>query len=163
MALNFIKNIFGKTESKKEAVADFHTTIIKVDDNFISSSSIMLDEKLFGNIFSLKEVNITDSSEISGNIISRTSLISGTVLGDIRATEYIEVKSTASITGNILAKSIMIEPGAIINGAIRIDGQIDERDLIEKVENRLKLNMQVGSTATPFLIEEQKLTRGKKH
>jgi cytoskeletal protein CcmA (bactofilin family) len=162
MAQNFIKNIFGKKDSKKDAVADFHTTIVKVDDNFISSSSIMLDEKLFGNIFSLKEVDIAVSSEISGNIISRTSIISGKVFGDIRATEYVEVKSTATISGNILARSIMIEPGAIVNGAIRIDGQIDERDLIEKVENRLKLNMQVGTAATPFLIEEQKPTKAKK-
>ncbi|WP_291403454.1 polymer-forming cytoskeletal protein [Daejeonella sp.] len=162
MAIDFIKNMFGKKDKKKEAVADFHTTIIKVDDNFISSSSIMLDEKLFGNIFSLKEVDIAAPSEISGNIISRTSVISGKVFGDIRATEYVEVKSTATITGNILAKSIMIEPGAIINGSIRIDGAIDERDLIEKVENRLKLNMQVGSAATPFLIEEKTSQNSKK-
>lgn len=154
--------MFGKKEKKKEPVADFHTTIIKVDDNFISSSSIMLDEKLFGNIFSLKEVDIAAPSEISGNIISRTSVISGKVFGDIRASEFVEVKSTATITGNILAKSLLIEPGAIINGSIRIDGDIDDRDLIEKVENRLKLNMQVGSAATPFLIEEQNNSKSKK-
>lgn len=162
MANDFIKNMFGKKEKKKEAVADFHTTIIKVDDNFISSSSIMLDEKLFGNIFSLKEVDIAVPSEISGNIISRTSVISGKVFGDIRASEFVEVKSTATITGNILAKSLMIEPGAIINGSIRIDGDIDDRDLIEKVENRLKLNMQVGSAATPFLIEEKNNQKSNK-
>lgn len=162
MAIDFKKLMFGKKDNKKELVADFHTTIIKVDDNFISSSSIMLDEKLFGNIFSLKEVDIAAVSEVSGNIISRTSIISGKVFGDIRATEFVKVKSTATITGNILASSILIESGAIINGSIRIDGAIDERDLIEKVENRLKLNLQVGNSATPLLIEEQKQANSKK-
>ena len=52
-SVDFLKNIFGRTTAKKEIVADFHTTSIKVDDNFISASSIILDEKLFGNIFCL--------------------------------------------------------------------------------------------------------------
>jgi len=153
--VDFIKNIFSGKDPKKEIVADFHTTIIKVDDNFISASSIILDEKLFGNIFSLKEVNIAASSEISGNIISRSCIISGVVSGDIRSTEYAEIKSTANIAGNILARSIMIEPGAIINGSIRIDGEIDERELIEKVESRLQFRKQVETFTVPYLIEEQ--------
>lgn len=154
-AVDFIRNIFDKKGRQKETVADFHTTIIKVDDNFISASSIMLDEKLFGNIFSLKEVNIAASSEISGNIISRSCIISGNVTGDIRATDYAEIKSTANIAGNILARAIMIEPGAIINGSIRIDGAIDERELIEKVESRLRYNKQVETFTVPYLIAEQ--------
>jgi cytoskeletal protein CcmA (bactofilin family) len=155
MAVDFIKNIFNKKSRQKEIVADFHTTIIKVDDNFISASSIMLDEKLFGNIFSLKEVNITAPSEISGNIISRSCIISGMVSGDIRSSEYAEIKSTANIAGNILARSIRIEPGAIINGSIRIDGDIDERELIEKVESRLQFRKQVETYTVPYLIVEQ--------
>jgi cytoskeletal protein CcmA (bactofilin family) len=154
-AVDFIKNIFDKKGSKKEIVADFHTTIIKVDDNFISASSIMLDEKLYGNIFSLKEVNIALSSEISGNIISRSCIIGGNVTGDIRASEYAEIKSTANIAGDILARSIMIEPGAIINGSIRIDGAIDEGELIEKVESRLKFQKQAETFTIPYLIAEQ--------
>lgn len=162
MSRNYINRFLGKKESNKEVVANFQTTIIKVDDNFISSSSIMLDEKILGNIFSLKGVEIAVGAEINGNIISRTSLISGKVNGDIRATEYVEIKSTANIAGNILARSIMVESGAIINGSIHINGEIDERDLIEKVENRLKLNMQVIEHQAPLLIEDAKPTKGSK-
>ena len=115
----------------------------------------MLDEKLFGNIFSLKEVNITAPSEISGNIISRSCIISGVVSGDIRSSEYAEIKSTADIAGNILTRSITIEPGAIINGSIRIDGEIDERELIEKVESRLQSRKQVDTFNVPYLMVEQ--------
>jgi cytoskeletal protein CcmA (bactofilin family) len=154
-SVDFLKNIFGRKTAKKEIVADFHTTIIKVDDNFISASSIILDEKLFGNIFSLKEVNITAPSEISGNIISRSCIISGVVFGDIRSSEYAEIKSTANIAGNILARSITIEPGAIINGSIRIDGEIDERELIEKVESRLQFRNQADTFTVPYLMVEQ--------
>jgi hypothetical protein len=76
-AVNFIKKFLDKKDRQKEIVADFHTTIIRVDDNFISSSSIILDERLIGNIYSLKEVTVAPTAEISGNITSRTCNING--------------------------------------------------------------------------------------
>ena len=75
--------------------------------------------------------------------------------GDISSSDYAEIKSTAYIAGNILARSISIEPGAIINGSIRIDGEIDERELIEKVESRLQFRKQVETSTVPYLIVEQ--------
>lgn len=140
-AVNFIKNILNKKDSRQEIIADFHTTIIRVDDNFISSSSIILDDMLMGNIYSLKEVIVADSAEISGNITSASVSISGKVYGDIISLEFADIKGTAVISGNIRAKAIAIAPGAVINGSVRIEGEIDNRDLLAKVENRLPSNV----------------------
>lgn len=153
-AVNFIKKYLDKKDRQKEIVADFHTTIIRVDDNFISSSSVILDERLIGNIYSLKEVTVASSAEISGNITSRTCNINGKVFGDIISTESAIIRSSAIICGNIRAKTINVEPGCIINGMIRIEGNIDERDLIEKVENRLPPKVQNEIIAMPYLISE---------
>jgi cytoskeletal protein CcmA (bactofilin family) len=152
--VNFIKKFLNKKERQKEIVADFHTTIIRVDDNFISTSSVILDERLIGNIYSLKEVTVTPSAEISGNITSRECEINGKVIGDIISTEFAVIKSDAIICGNIRAKSIKVEPGSIINGIIRIEGNIDERDLIEKIENRLPPKTQKETAPMPYLIFE---------
>jgi cytoskeletal protein CcmA (bactofilin family) len=138
-AANFIQK-FLKKHGRQEIIADFHTTIIRVDDNFISSSSIILDEVLRGNIYSLKEVIVAGTAEISGNVTSRTASISGKVYGDIISMEYADIKSTAVISGHIRASAITIEAGAVINGSILIGGNIDEQDLLEKVENRLPSN-----------------------
>ncbi len=152
---NSLKRYFDKKGRQKEIIADFHTTIIRVDDNFISSSSVMLDERLMGNIFSLKEVIVAQTAEISGNITSRVCTVNGKVSGDILSTEYADIKSSAIITGNIRAKSISIEPGSIINGSIRIEGEIDDHDLIEKVENRLPAKKQLEIEEIPFWLSEQ--------
>jgi len=153
-AVNFIKKFLDKKDRQKEIVADFHTTIIRVENNFISTSSVILDERLIGNIYSLKEVTVAPTAEISGNITSRSSNINGKVVGDIIATEFALIKSDAIICGNIRAKSICVEPGSVINGRIRIEGNIDERDLIEKVENRLPPKVQKEITPMPYLIFE---------
>ena len=153
-AVNFIKKNLKKRDRPKESVADFHTTIIRVDDNFISSSSVVLDESLTGNIFSLKEVTLVGKAEILGNITSRTSNINGKVTGDIISTEAAHIKSSAEICGNIRTKSISIEHGCIINGMIRIEGGIDEHDLIEKVENRLPSKFRKTPIPEPFLISQ---------
>ena len=147
-AVRFIKKYLDKKDRRQEVIADFHTTIIRVDDNFISSSSVLLDEVLIGNIYSLKEVIIAETAEISGNITSKTCTINGKVYGDIFSTEYAGIKSTAVITGNIRAQAIHIESGSVINGSIRIEGGMDDRDLIEKVENSLP----VGSMKNRPLI-----------
>ena len=136
-AVNFIQRFLNKKHRRQEIIADFHTTIIRVDDNFISSSSIILDEVLKGNIYSLKEVIVAGTAEISGNVTSRTATVSGKVYGDIISMEYADIKSTAVISGHIRTSAISIEAGAVINGYIRIEGNIDEHDLLEKVENRL--------------------------
>ncbi len=136
-AVNFIRKRLNKKHRPQEIIADFHTTIIRMDDNFISSSSIILDEILMGNIYSLKQAIVAETAEISGNVTSRTALISGKVYGDIISTEFADIKSTAVIIGHVRAGAISIEPGAIINGSICVEGNIDERDLLEKVENRL--------------------------
>lgn len=136
-AVNFIQKLLNKKHSRQEIIADFHTTIIRVDDNFISASSIILDEVLWGNIYSLKEVTVSGTAEIKGDITSKTASISGKVYGDIISVEYIDIKSSAVISGHIRAGAISIEPGAVINGSIRTEKNIDDRDLREKVEKRL--------------------------
>lgn len=160
--VNLLKNIFSKKNNQKEIVADFHTTIIRVDNNFISSSSIKLDETLIGNIYSLKEVIIDPVAEVSGNITSHYCNISGKVIGDIIAIDYVEVKSTAVIEGSIRAKSISIQPGAVINGFIRVEVSIDDRDLIEKIENRLPPRVQKEPFELPYIQEEVALPDNEK-
>lgn len=161
-AVSLLKNIFNNKNNQKEIVADFHTTIIRVDNNFISSSSIKLDETLTGNIYSLKEVIIDQVAEVSGNITSHFCNISGKVIGDIIAIDYVEVKRTAVIDGSIRAKSISIQPGAVINGFIRIEGNIDDRDLIEKIENRLPPRIQKEPFELPYIQEEEVLPDNEK-
>lgn len=156
-AVHFIQNALNKKDRQQEIVADFHTTIIRVDDNFISSSSIILDENLRGNIYSLKEVIVADTAEISGNITSRTATISGKVYGDITSLDYVDIKRTAVISGHIRASAISIEAGAFINGSVRIEGNIDDRDLLEKVENRLPSNSPKEPAFLTYILPEETL------
>lgn len=146
--LTFIKKILDKKDRRQEIIADFRTTIIRVDDDFISSSSIVVDEALTGNIYSLREVIIAATAEIAGNVTSRTASISGRVSGDIVSMEYADIKSTAVIKGSIRAKALSIERGAIINGSVRVENEIDECDLQAKLDSRLPS----GSLRDPAFI-----------
>lgn len=154
-AVSFIKKYLNKKDRRQETVADFHTTIIRVDDNFISSSSIVLDEKLRGNIYSLKEVIVSGTAEISGDITSSIASISGRVYGNIVSIEFADIKSTAVIRGNIRARAISIERGAKINGSIRIEDEIDQRDLLAKIENRLPSNAWKEPSFITYILPEE--------
>lgn len=133
---NILKKYFDKGRPN-DSIAKLHNSIARIDNSFISSSSIMLDEVLTGDIYSLKEVIVGENAVISGNITSRTCTVKGKVFGSIISTEYAVIQFKAEIVGDIRAESIQIEPGALINGHIHIEDSIDEYDLVEMVKKGL--------------------------
>lgn len=145
--VNFIKKFFNNRASQKEIFADFHTTLTKVDNNFVSLKSVILDEKLVGNIYSLKEVRLTPNAEFLGNIYSKTSNISGKITGNIISYDSATINESAILFGNITTKSIIIEHGSNINGLISIDEKISEYELLDKVEKQLhqKSNKEINN------------------
>jgi cytoskeletal protein CcmA (bactofilin family) len=138
-AINFIKKFFNNKSNQKEVFVDFNITLTKVDDNYISSTSVILDEKLSGNIYSLREVCLTPNAELLGNIISRTSNIHGKIIGDIICYDSAIIKSSAILNGNVRAKSMVIEHSSNINGFISINDNLDEDELIDKVEKQFHI------------------------
>ena len=133
---NILKKYFDKGRPN-DSIAKLHNSIARIDNSFISSSSILLDEVLTGDIYSLKEVIVGENAVISGNITSRTCTVKGKVFGNIISTEYAVIQFKAEIDGDIRAESIQIEPGAVINGHIQIEDSIDEYDLVEMVKKGL--------------------------
>lgn len=130
---DFVSNLikkFKKTSPQKDS-----TTSIKSNSrNLVSEESILLNEQVKINIYSLKEVNIDKEGVITGNIHSKSCIVNGKVNGNILSSEYIEVKNTAVIEGNIKSGSIQIEAGSMINGFISIEKKIKLPTILPQVE-----------------------------
>ncbi len=89
-------------------------------NDLFSDELILLDEKLSGNLFCAEKIVVEQNGILSGNIISKLCVVSGTVNGNIVSADQMEIKSTAVIKGEIKSALINIEPGAVINGAVTI-------------------------------------------
>ncbi|HCN84964.1 MAG TPA: hypothetical protein DIT07_15305 [Sphingobacteriaceae bacterium] len=127
---DFVSNLIKKFKPSPQKDS---TSIKPNSKNLVSVDSILLNEHVKVNIYSLKEVNIDKEGVVTGNIHSKSCVVNGKVNGNILSSEYIEVKNTAVIEGNIKSGSIQIEAGSMINGFISIEKKIKLPTIISEV------------------------------
>jgi cytoskeletal protein CcmA (bactofilin family) len=66
---------------------------------------------------------------VDANVAVSSALINGTVNGDIYASDKVQLGRTACVTGNIQTPRLIMEDGAILEGACSM---IKSRDMLEK-------------------------------
>ncbi len=82
--------------------------------------TVRIDGRFSGEISSENTLIVGESGEIDANIKSKTVAVSGTVMGNVNASAKVVVHKTGQIEGDVETASLVIEEGAIINGAIRM-------------------------------------------
>lgn len=90
-------------------------TVIK--GNLRSKMDIRIDGILEGNLESDAKVIIGVKALITGNISCQSIIIQGKVEGSIVAQSYLHIQETGRVEGNITTHKLIIEDGAIFNGA----------------------------------------------
>jgi len=109
--------------------------LVREGNDLFSDKLILLDESLSGNLFCAETIVVEQNGKLSGNITSKSCVVSGTINGNIVSTDQMDIKSTAIIKGNIQSALINIEPGAVINGCVTIMQDTSAiADLSEKIK-----------------------------
>ncbi|HEY0459808.1 MAG TPA: polymer-forming cytoskeletal protein [Pyrinomonadaceae bacterium] len=91
-------------------------TVLTGETSF--QAMLRIDGHLTGRVSSESGTLIVGSSgKVDANIQVASAIVSGTINGDITATEKLELTRTARVLGNIQAPRLVIEDGAIFEGA----------------------------------------------
>ncbi|AGA76893.1 Integral membrane protein CcmA involved in cell shape determination [Echinicola vietnamensis DSM 17526] len=90
-------------------------TSIKGD--IITQGNIRIEGKVDGTLSSKTKIVIGESAKLIGNIDTKEAEIAGNVEGEVRCSDILFLKKTAVINGNIFTKKLVIENGAVFNGA----------------------------------------------
>ncbi|HOJ86297.1 MAG: polymer-forming cytoskeletal protein [Elusimicrobiales bacterium] len=86
--------------------------------NIVTKGSIKIEGTVDGSVSEAKEVFISKTAKITGDISGEKCVIYGNVKGNILASDMVEIMSSASVEGDVTALRIMIEEGANFNGKI---------------------------------------------
>jgi cytoskeletal protein CcmA (bactofilin family) len=89
--------------------------------------TVRIDGSFSGEISSDNTLIVGETGEIQARITSVCVVISGLVEGDISASQQVVLHKTAVVNGDIDAVSLVIEEGAQLNGAIRMNRRADSR------------------------------------
>lgn len=157
--IRFFRRIFARKDGFNESKI-FNEDVVKVGEDFISPSSILLDKKLSGSFYALKDILIDTDAFITGKITSNECVIKGRIKGDIFSIRKIIIKKTAIIEGEIIAGAVEVESGAIINGCITLQQGLQAPELTKKVREAKLLGqapeeLMPAPVITPAVEEER--------
>ncbi len=94
-------------------------TVVTGEANF--KAMMRVDGHLSGRVNSSSGTLIVGANgKVDANIEVAVAIIHGTVNGDIIATQRLELGRAAKLNGNIQTASLMIEPGALFEGACKM-------------------------------------------
>ena len=95
----------------------------ELEGNFSFQGSVRIDGVVTGGqIVGEAILDVGESANIRASIRSCTVSISGMLEGDIVATDKVVLHKTARVRGNIQTPKLVIEEGALLDGAIKMEG-----------------------------------------
>ena len=91
-----------------------------LNGNLTTQDDIRIDGKIEGNIKSEGKIIIGNQGHVAGDIECVNLDILGKVTGNISCQDTVLLRNCANVIGDILTQTIEIEPGAKINGSIKM-------------------------------------------
>lgn len=85
--------------------------------------SVRVEGRVEGDILECQTVVIGPSGRIRGNVCAETVVVAGQVTGDIVAASGLEIRSSGRVAGNIRSPKLLIEDGAVFDGACSMSSE----------------------------------------
>lgn len=99
---------------------------IKGDINF--NNQLNVEGKVSGKLISESgTLTIGETGHIEAQVNVGVCVIHGSLYGDLIARTRVEIRRTGRIHGDVVTPILLVEEGAIFNGAIRMDQKADTR------------------------------------
>ncbi|MEA2088833.1 MAG: polymer-forming cytoskeletal protein [Patescibacteria group bacterium] len=93
---------------------------VKVKGNFQTDGGMQIDGEMEGSLKVGTDLIIGENAKIKADAQANRIMISGKIKGNIKANKSLELTETARIDGDIETKILSTEPGAQINGSIKM-------------------------------------------
>ena len=126
--------MFGTNNSNKNAMkqdnsgqpnVNMISSGTKLTGSLHTKNDIRISGTIDGEIHAENKCILSDSGSITGDLRTKEADIAGTINGELIVSNRLTLRATAKITGDITTKVLMVEEGARIDGACRMNDEID--------------------------------------
>lgn len=134
-----------KNKSVPIASTDKIDTILgkdaKLTGEIKTSGLLRIEGNFQGDIECEKDLIITDSAKVDGNLRAKNAIIAGVYQGNIFLEGKLEIKSTGKVIGDIKVGALVVEDGAFFDGKCEMNGEASDKNLkLIKNDKKLKTN-----------------------
>ncbi len=103
---------------------------------------VKVEGSVVGSIRASRQVLITKTGSIDGDVYTREAIIGGQVTGCVYADDRVEVRDSSVIKGDISTKKLLVQEGGEVNGHIRMGdpraleqgAKVAQREAVQLVE-----------------------------
>lgn len=105
---------------------------IEINGDINFTNQLNVEGKVSGKLVSESgTLTIGETGHIQAEVNVGVCVIHGSLYGDLIARTRVEIRRTGRIHGDVVTPVLLVEEGAIFNGAIRMDQKADTRRLGE--------------------------------
>lgn len=104
----------------------------KLTGDLVSESAIKIDGTLEGNVVSKREVILSQTAKVKGNITASSLVIGGCLEGNVFVENQLLIKEGGRLEGDAEAGALVIEEGGIFFGMNRSPQKSDEPTALEE-------------------------------
>ncbi len=112
--------MFKKQSINEKEIETIIGPSVKIKGNFETKGSIQIDGELEGTLKIGQDLIVGEGAKITANLRANRIMVSGEINGNIKASESLEITETATVNGDIEAKILSVDPGARLNGKIKM-------------------------------------------
>ena len=92
-----------------------------------SQSDIRIDGKITGNLNCSAKLTIGPTGEVEGTVDCKSAVVEGTFDGVLHVNELLSIAETARVTGEIRYNKLVVQPGAVLIGDVRLVNENSEK------------------------------------
>ena len=112
--------------SREKSCSTLHDDVL-IKGDWTSDGVLEFSGKIIGNL-TADVLVITSEGRVNGNVRARNITIEGQLEGTVSALNIV-VKATAKVMADIKSEQILIEPGAEIQGNIKVAGNRSQNNI----------------------------------
>lgn len=139
------------TGSPQERKQPGENEVMIVGSDTISLIPLTLGGKREGNYYVGDVVTVETDADVKGNIMSYDAVIKGKVSGRITCKREVIIAATALINADVEARTVVMEPGAVLNGSLVTSENVSIPGLAEKIQKGRRL-LEMGKP--PGVLED---------
>ena len=94
----------------------------EVQGDLRSKSDIRIDGTLKGSLHCDAKLIIGATGKVEGKVVCKNAVVEGRFQGEIHVKELLTMKETANVQGDISYGKLVVQPGAVLIGDIRMGG-----------------------------------------
>lgn len=90
------------------------------DGKLTFRGTLRIDARFKGSITTDGVLVVGESARINAEVACGSVVVHGEINGNVRATGAVELRRTARLRGDVTSPSIVVEKGALLQGAVRL-------------------------------------------